>query len=579
MWTITGSSTPLSLPMQEPRYPGWTYHPGMTESASIADAVAAGDRALAQGAWAEARARFAGILEHEDHPPAHEGLSWAHWWQEQPEACIAARERAYQGYRDAGDLRGAARMALWIGDDHLWYRGAIALADGWFARARRLLEGLAECPEHGWQAVFDAHVALDNGDVEVARQRAGEAQRVARAHGVVGLEMFAVATDGVARLEQGDIADGLRSLDEAATAALAGEFEDLAPAAWVCCLLLSACEDLHDGQRGAQWCQQIIEFSRRIGAPFVLGNCRSHYGLILLRRGAWSEAEEELRTAVRRLADGPATWHADACARLGDLCRRQGHRREARRAFDRAGEHWRAQLGRAALYLDDGDDGSAIDLVERALRQLPPGSPRRMDALELGVRARLARDEIDGATEDAQELRSIAEAVATEPLLATAELCEARLSAAAGDATAAARRFADAVAAFEHAGAPLESALARLELARTLASSPRSRLAEAEARRSHATFVELGAEAEADQAGALIDELTGTDTPDTSVPLTPRQVEVLQLAADGLTERQMAERLVLSEHTVHRHLANIYTRLGCSSRAAAIAQAARAGLL
>jgi LuxR family transcriptional regulator, maltose regulon positive regulatory protein len=62
-------------------------------------------------------------------------------------------------------------------------------------------------------------------------------------------------------------------------------------------------------------------------------------------------------------------------------------------------------------------------------------------------------------------------------------------------------------------------------------------------------------------------------------PLTPRQVEVLRLIAEGLSDQEIAERLVLSEHTVHRHVANIYTRLGCSSRAAAVAQASRRNLI
>jgi LuxR family transcriptional regulator, maltose regulon positive regulatory protein len=54
---------------------------------------------------------------------------------------------------------------------------------------------------------------------------------------------------------------------------------------------------------------------------------------------------------------------------------------------------------------------------------------------------------------------------------------------------------------------------------------------------------------------------------------------VLRLVADGLTDGEVAARLVLSRHTVHRHLQNAYARLGCSSRAAAVAEASRLGLL
>lgn len=559
------------------------YDLAMGEPVSMIEAVAQGDRALARGAWETARSWFESALEGGEHPAALEGLSWTHWWQENLDACLAVRERAFRGYRDAGDQRGMARMALWIGDDHLWYRGAPAVADGWLARARRLLDELAECPEHGWLAVFDAHVALGSGNIDRARWLADEAQRIGRSHGSVDLEMFGVATDGVARLEAGELTEGLRCLDEAAAAALAGEYEHLAPATWSCCLLLTACEELHDDERGAQWCDQIIGFSRRIGAQFVVGNCRSHYGSLLARCGRWEDAERELDAAVRGLQHGPAPWRCDALARLGDLRRRQGRHVDATDAFEQAGEHLVAQAGLAALCLDAGDIHGAADLAQRALRHASPGSPRRAEALSLAVQTRLALGDLDAAAGYAAELQDIAATVATRPLQAAARLNEARLAAAGRDVETAAVRYESAVAAFERAGVPLEAAQARLELARTLATgSPGSRpqRAEAEARRAHAVLGELGADAEAARANVLIDELRahqgGTGEPS---PLTSRQVEILRLAAEGLTEHQIATRLVLSEHTVHRHLANAYSRLGCSSRAAAVTRASRLGLL
>lgn len=61
--------------------------------------------------------------------------------------------------------------------------------------------------------------------------------------------------------------------------------------------------------------------------------------------------------------------------------------------------------------------------------------------------------------------------------------------------------------------------------------------------------------------------------------LTDRETEVLALVADGLSDREIAERLFLSPHTVHRHVANIRTKLGLPTRAAAVAAAAKRGLL
>jgi DNA-binding NarL/FixJ family response regulator len=62
-------------------------------------------------------------------------------------------------------------------------------------------------------------------------------------------------------------------------------------------------------------------------------------------------------------------------------------------------------------------------------------------------------------------------------------------------------------------------------------------------------------------------------------PLTARETEVLRLVASGLSNREIASSLVLSEHTVHRHVANILRKLAQSSRAAATAHATRGGLI
>ena len=62
-------------------------------------------------------------------------------------------------------------------------------------------------------------------------------------------------------------------------------------------------------------------------------------------------------------------------------------------------------------------------------------------------------------------------------------------------------------------------------------------------------------------------------------PLSGRETEVLRLVAAGLSNREIASSLVLSEHTVHRHVANILRKLTQSSRAAAAAYATRAGLI
>ncbi|HTU94753.1 MAG TPA: alpha/beta fold hydrolase [Solirubrobacteraceae bacterium] len=83
-------------------------------------------------------------------------------------------------------------------------------------------------------------------------------------------------------------------------------------------------------------------------------------------------------------------------------------------------------------------------------------------------------------------------------------------------------------------------------------------------------------------AGAVIRALRAEppDAPESpDGPLSRREHEVLALVAAGLSDREIAEQLIVSPHTVHRHVANIRTKLGSGSRAAAVAEAARLGLL
>jgi len=82
----------------------------------------------------------------------------------------------------------------------------------------------------------------------------------------------------------------------------------------------------------------------------------------------------------------------------------------------------------------------------------------------------------------------------------------------------------------------------------------------------------LGAAGLERQAEALIESLLpGSGRKGRQSPLTAREREVLRHVAGGLTNRQLANRLSVSEHTIHRHLGNIFTKLGLTSRAAAVA--------
>ncbi|MGH9025762.1 MAG: LuxR C-terminal-related transcriptional regulator [Acidimicrobiia bacterium] len=555
----------------------------MAASPPPTEALKAGRAALARGAWMDARSTFSAALEVEETPEALEGLSWAAWWLEDVSACLDARERGYLLYRQAADQRGAARMALWLGDDHIEFRGAAAVADGWFQRAARLLEVLEPSPEHGWLAVFGAHEALNDHDLERAKQLAGEARDLGRQLAAVDLEMFSLATEGLALVEEGDVEQGMRCLDEATAAALGGEYENLAPAAWTCCRLISACEQVRDYDRGAQWCKKVEEFSRRMGTRFVTGVCRAHYAAILTWHGRWGEAEQELVGATDDLTADRPFWLAEAVVRLGDLRRRQGRVAEAEELFERTSEHPLAQRGLAELCLDREDPATARDLLERLLRRIPPTSKTsRAGPLELLVRSEVALGDHESAAARLEELRSIADAVPTQQLRASVSFSEGLVAAVTDDHESARDHFEDALHLFGSSRAPVEAERARLELSRSLHALGRIDAAEREAHAALERLEDIGASVEIARTRLLLDAISVREPDEPGrlrTPLTARQVEVLRLVAAGLGDRDIAARLTLSEHTVHRHVANIYVRLGCSSRAAAVAQANRLGLL
>ena len=233
------------------------------------------------------------------------------------------------------------------------------------------------------------------------------------------------------------------------------------------------------------------------------------------------------------------------------------------------------------MALDRGDAARAAELAERCLRQAP--ADRKLDraaGLELFARARTARGELEEARAALEALREIERAVGTPALRASVDFIEGLVAAAGGDHDRARSLFEDATDRFERSGGPFETAQVRIELATTLVALGRTDAAEQEAASSLDQLLELGAEVEAERARRLHMEAVGRDDAGAQLgELTPREREVLRLITEGLTNRQIAERLVVSEHTVHRHVTNMLRKLDLPSRTAAAALAARLGLL
>ncbi|MGH3022102.1 MAG: LuxR C-terminal-related transcriptional regulator [Gaiellaceae bacterium] len=531
---------------------------------------------LHEGRWDAARASFRKALADAETPEAFEGLSWAAWWLDEAETVFEARERAYRLYRRSGDPAGAARMATWLAADQLDFHGAWAVASGWFQRARRLLEPLEPGPDHGWLAFHEGYVAHANGDTAAAREQAAVAAELGRRFGVADLEMLGLALDGAALVACAQVEEGMRHLDEATATALEREATIPISGAWACCILVSACTAVRDYRRAFEWCDRIAEFAERYGSRYMLAFCRAEYGAVDLWRGRWADAEVVLTASIDDFSRSRPAWSGGPLVSLAELRRRQGKAAEAELLLDRVGTSRSEQLGRARLALDRGESLRAVELLERVLRrQLDQRALDRFPVLELLARARIARGELDEAALAVDALRGFEQLVGTPPLRASADLADGMLAAARGAHARARTLLEDAVDCFDESGAPFEAALARIELATSLLALGRTDDAEREASKALNALRTLGAAAEAERARRVLQPAGG----DLALPtLTPRERDVVGLLAEGLTNRQIAERLVVSEHTVHRHVTNILRKLDVPSRTAAAAWAVRAGL-
>ena len=483
---------------------------GATPAARVGDAagqrsLAAGLEALGRGAWDEAKAAFERALADGEQAEALEGWAHAAQFLGDGDASLDARARAFRAYRGRGDSRSAARVAAWLAYDTVVFRGDDAVAQGWFGHAHRLL-GHDDSEEQGWLAFLEGEVALvAHGDTARAAEHAARALEVGRRTGVMDLEMLALSLTGLARVAAGQITDGMRDLDQATAAAVAGELSGLHFAGAVCCHMIYACERVHDVERAAQWCETVRGFSEQWNVPQLFGFCRSHYASVLIRRGRWTDAEAELQAASRAFEHGAPAMVFESILRLAELRRRQDRLGEAAELCERIAWHPAAQLCLAEIALDRGDAPGARDLVARHLRALPAGERLgRAPGLELAVRAHLAVQDIGAAEAAVKELQELADAAGTAQLRASLRFSRGLLARAGGDAATAKRDLEDAVDLWSRMRAPYELARGHVALAELALETDRPEEAARELARARAALHGLAASTQLERTAALL---------------------------------------------------------------------------
>lgn len=543
---------------------------------TVDDLLEAGRAALARGDWAQARAVLSGALERQESPEILYYLARAVEWSGDYRAAVEFYERAFTAYR----ARGEARMpALIAGRELSFLHAAVygndAVAAGWLARARGLAGEAGDCVERGWVRLAEALVTDDPAE-KAAHVR--DAAEIADRFGDADLRFCALGNQGVTLVLAGRITDGMRLLDEAATAATSGEVADYLTAGEIYCHMLTCCELAFDVRRAQQWITIGTEFGDRANAPWVSAICRTHYGGILTAAGRWADAERELESSIAQYDASYGALRSSAIVRLADLRVRQGRYDEAARLLSGFEFDSFAVRPLARLHLARGEYDSARRILSRMLTAAAQ-HPLQAPELALLAEVEVAAGRLDDARSICRSLAAIAQQVEVPMIHALAAYAAGITAASAGEPDAAAHLEA-ALAGFVAADLPLETARARLALSRLLADSA-PEIAVAEARAALTAFDTLAATPDADATASHLRRLGKPGRPAPRGPgvLTRRETEVLRLLAEGLSNEQIAQRLFLSKRTVEHHVSNILGKLGVTTRAEATALAVRAGSL
>jgi DNA-binding CsgD family transcriptional regulator len=475
-------------------------------------------------------------------------------------------ERAHHRHLEDGEGLRAARAAFWIGMN-LAIRGEIGPAGGWFGRAQRLVEREErDCAEQGYLLVPVAFQHQAMGDYEAAYGAAADATEIGERFGDADLFAAARHFQGLIRIKQGRVEEGLRLLDEAMVTVTAGEVSPVMSGV-VYCGVIACCEEAFEPRRAHEWTNALTRWCEEQPQMVAFtGRCLAHRAGIMQLHGAWHDALEEARLArerceqaMNRAATGQALYQQ------GELLRLQGDFAAAEEAYREANRYGREpQPGLALLRLGQRDVDAAAAAIRRVLGETTEPLPRA-GLLPSYVEIMLAAGDVEEARGACAELVDIANASERPMLGAIAARVEGAVELAEDDARAALVSLRRAWQAWQELEAPYEAARTRVLIGlacRTLGDQDSAAL-ELDAARG--AFEQLGAAPDV----ARVDTLTGRAAPVETHGLSPRELEVLRLLAAGKTNRDIAALLVVSEHTVARHVQNIFRKLNVSSRTAA----------
>jgi DNA-binding CsgD family transcriptional regulator len=531
-----------------------------------------GDRAraaFARRAWREAYDKIvaardsAGTEELERLAVAAHLIGADDWVDRWADAC-----RAHQ---ESGEPARAARCAFWLAYG-LLTGGEVALGGGWLARAHEILEGVdGPCAERGLLLIPEAIACCDDEPTR-ALELFKEGASIGRRHADHDLLGITLMGQGQACMACGAVREAFAALDAAMLVVTSEPVSPLAEGI-IYCGVIDACQQALELRRAAEWTAMLSRWCDEQPdlVPFR-GQCLVHRSEVMQLQGNWTDALDEARRARAQVAGTPLV--GEAAYREGELQRLMGSLTEAEACYRiAAGAGRDPQPGLSLLRLATGDTHAAAKAITRASAETTTGA-RRVHVLAAAVDVHLAVGDVAAASDAADALRDVAATLGAPFARATALHADGQVQLARRDLPAAFDALRRAWRLWQELATPYESARTRVALARACRASGDDDTAAMELDAARLAFSSLGAGPD------LADVERAVTRQSVAAPagLSAREVEVLALVAAGHTNREIAAALIVSEHTVARHVQNIFTKLGVSTRTAAAAVAHRHGL-
>lgn len=544
--------------------------------------LAAASAAMAKGEWATARDEFRTAWSEIESAVALDGVGRALWWLNDPAGALELRARAFALFRREGRDAEATAVAIWLARQYRTLYRRAELADGWLARARSLLSGIPDQGSlPGWLLLAEAEIGPPRPQ---AADTAGLAVAIGRERGDRDLEIVALSRRGACRVSCGMVTLGQADLHEAMAAATSGEGDDVQYVGETLCTLLEVAGLVGDAGMVEPWARflagyrssyafgPLLPFETASVTELISAFCTGCCGGVYLVIGRLDAAEEQLeRAAAQLVATGLRPRCLHPVADLVDLRVLQGRLLEAETVLTGFEDDVDCAAAGAALDLALGRPARAVDRLQAAFALLHATPVLSLPLLVQLVDAAIESGDVTLAESSTRRIVELASMTGTVLHAAFRDHALGKVAIATGG-SGAAGLLRSACLGFAKAGAPLQAGRARIAMARSLVDGDRG-LAVAEARSALQAFDRMGATAEADRAAAFLRGLgvKGRTGPRDPGVLSRRELEVLRLVAEGLSNAEIAARLFISTKTAGNHVSNILTKLGLRSRTEAAA--------